>query len=336
MKKKALLVCSQIPYPCVNGGIERLIAGYESQIFSDFDVYLLYYRPGRPIQVFHYGRPLATEPSPEYLMAQDFAFVLLFNYDTDFQHDNFIRPLLGRFPCFQFLQIHPMPGMDDRHFRGTIAQSSAAPDKNVFVPGGFYDSTVFFKKDSRSDDLIVCVARIHEDKNQIELVRQYKERIYNKYGLPLVLAGGAGLRDEEDLYFHEVMRYVDGVAVISNADVLDPLAPRNWLGADDVASLFHRARVAVMPSPKESFCVALLEALACGATCVVNGTYSAFNSEDLSSRVFGSVSGKQGDILEWIDLLLQKNVRIDSSAWVTRFSLAEIKPRLLQFVQERC
>jgi glycosyltransferase involved in cell wall biosynthesis len=336
MKKKALLICSQNPYPCVNNGIERLIVGYESYIFADFDVYLLYYSSGHPIQMFHYGQPLLVEARPESLLEQGFAFVFLFNYDSDFQQDDFILPLLARFPCFQFLQAHPVAGMNDNHFRGTIAQSSSTPAKDVFVPGGFFDSGVFFRKNGRSNELVVCVARIHEDKNQLELIQGYKERIYNKYGLPLYLAGGGGLRYDEDLYFQEVMKFVDGVAILSNADPEKPLAPRSWLEPTEVASLFHRARLAVMPSPQESFCIALLEALACGTTCVVNGRYSAFQPEDLGPQVFGSVTGKQGSILDWIDDALQKNIRIEASAWARKFSLPEIKPKLLRFIQERC
>jgi glycosyltransferase involved in cell wall biosynthesis len=336
MRKKALLVSSQIPYPCVNGGIERLVAGYESRILSDFDVDLLFYRSGCPMQMFHYGKPLPGQISAERLLDEHYAFVILFNYDTDFQQDSFIRPLLSHLPCFQFLQQHPVAGMSDSHFRGTITQSSSEPNNDVFVPGGFYDSDVFFRKNGRSDEFVVCVARIHEDKNQLELVQGYRDRIYNKYGLPAYLVGGGGLRDEEDLYFKEVMKFVDGVAIVSNADPSTPLATNNWLRADDVASLFHRARLSVMPSPQESFCVALLEALACGTTCIVNGRYSAFQPQDLSSQVFGSVTGKQGSILDWIDEALQKNTRIDASAWAGKFSLPEIKPRLLQFIQERC
>lgn len=336
LKKKALLVCSQLPYPCVNGGIERLVAGYESQVFSDFDVSLLFYRQGRPIQMFHYGQLLPGTPSSESLLAEEFAFVLLFNYDTDFQQDALIQPLLRQFPCFQFLQFHPVNGMDDNHFRGIICQSSTTPGADVFVPGGFYDSKMFFKRENRSEEFVVCVARIHEDKNQLELVRGYKERIYDKYGLPLVLAGGGGLRDEEDCYFREVMDHVDGTAIIANADLHNPLAPANWLRANEVADLFHRARLAVMPSPKESFCVALLEALACGTTCVVNGNYPAFAPADLGPQVFGSVTGKQGSILDWIDKALERNIRIDASKWAPKFSLEEIKPKLLQFVLARC
>jgi glycosyltransferase involved in cell wall biosynthesis len=226
--------------------------------------------------------------------------------------------------------------VNDHHFRGTIAQSSSAPDPNIFVPGGFYDSGVFFRKNSRSQEFIVCVARIHEHKNQLELVLGYKERIYNQYGLPLYLAGGGGVRYEEDVYFNEVMKLVDGVAIVSNADPERPLAPSSWLEPAEVASLFHRARLVVMPSPQESFCIALMEALACGTTCVVNGRYSGFKPEELGPRVFGNVTKKQGTILDWVERALQNNVHIASSAWVEEFSLAAIKPKLLRFIQERC
>lgn len=336
MKKKALLICSQIPYPCVNGGIERLLAGYESHIFSDFDVHMLCYGNGCTAQMFHYGRLLPGEVSLELLLDEDFAFVILFNYDSDFQRDGFIRPLLLRFPCFQFLQSHPVPGVNDDYFRGTVTQSSRKPHRNVFVRGGFYDSTVFFKRNERSDEFVVCVARIHEDKNQLELVQGYKERIYKKYGVPLYLIGGGGCRHGEDPYFEEVMRFVDDTAIFSNADPGRPLALGNWMKDPDLVSLLHRARLSVMPSPEESFCVALLEALACGTTCVVNGKYAGFQPKDLGPNVIGNVTKKQGSILHWVDKALQENIRLDASAWASKFALPEIKPALLEFLQARC
>src|SRR5205823_5018992 len=84
MKKKALFISGQNPYPCVNNGIERLMVGYEWQIFSEFDVYLLYYRDGHQIQVFHYGQPLPGEVRLNVLLAAEFAFVFLFDFDSYF------------------------------------------------------------------------------------------------------------------------------------------------------------------------------------------------------------------------------------------------------------
>jgi glycosyltransferase involved in cell wall biosynthesis len=168
------------------------------------------------------------------------------------------------------------------------------------------------------------------------LVRGYKERIYRKYGLPLYLVGGGGIRHGEDPYFQQVMGFVDGSAVIATADPAQPLAPGNWLKESELAALLHRARLFVMSSPQESFCIALLESLACGTTCVVNGKYCGFKPEHLCRQVFGSVSEKRGSILDWVEAALEKDVRIDGSAWARQFSLEKIKPKVLQFIHERC
>lgn len=335
MKKKALLICENVPYPCVDNGISRQVADYEAYVLCEFDVYVLSYRYDEDlIQLYHHGRPIPGPVNPQNLLATPFALVILFNYDSDFREDSFIRPFLTRFPCFQVLQRHPVAGLDDGCFRGTLAMSFR-PQQNV-VAGGFYNSHVFFRRNHRSDEFVLSIARIHEDKNQLELVGGYKERIYRKYGLSLYLVGGGGIRHGEDAYFQQVMGFVDGSAVIATANPTQPLAPSNWLKEPELAVLLHRARLFVMASPQESFCIALLESLACGTTCVVNGKYCAFRPEHFRPQVFGSVSEKRGSILDWVEAALEKDVRIDGSAWARQFSLAEIKPKVLQFIQERC
>jgi glycosyltransferase involved in cell wall biosynthesis len=332
-----LLICDQVPYPCVNGGIARLVADYEADILCDFDVYLLHYRYDEDdIQLYHHGQPVPGPVCPQNLLTTPFALVILFNYDTDFQQDSFIRPFLTRFPCFHFLQTHPVAGMDDGCFRGILAQSSSRPHEDVFSAAGFYKSDIFLKRKERREELVVCIARIHEDKNQLELVRGYKEQIYQKYGFPLYLVGGGGVRHGEDTYFHEVMRFVDGSSVIATADPGKPLAADNWLTSKELAALLHRARLSVIPSPRESLCITLLESLACGTTCVVNGEYRGFRPEQLAPHVFGYVTGKQGSILDSVAAALKRNARIDGSAWARQFSLAEVRPRLQRFIQERC
>jgi hypothetical protein len=144
------------------------------------------------------------------------------------------------------------------------------------------------------------------------------------------------VRYEEDLYFKEVMRFVDGTAIMSTADPGSPLAPHSWLRGPEIAALLHRARLFVLPSPEESFCIALLESLACGTTCVVNGRYYGLGPQNLGSHVFGSVTEKKGFILDWLDSALQQDVRIDASTWAGKFALTEIKPKLLRFIQQRC
>ena len=90
-----------------------------------------------------------------------------------------------------------------------------------------------------------------------------------------------------------------------------------------------------MPSEKESFCIALIEALACGTTCVVDGLYYGFDEHDLRPHVYGNITGKDGSILDLIDDVLTKDIRIDASEWVKKYSLAEHQKQLMAFIRKR-
>src|SRR6267143_1635292 len=63
-----------------------------------------------------------------------------------------------------------------------------------------------------------------------------------------VLAGGADPPEE----LERIAPYIDGAAV---------LASGAWLSAAAIAALLNRARLFVNASPKESFCIALVEAM---------------------------------------------------------------------------
>ncbi len=91
----------------------------------------------------------------------------------------------------------------------------------------------------------------------------------------------------------------------------------------------------VMPSPEESFCIAMIEAIACGTTCVVDGAYYGFEEADLRPNVYGNISGGNGSILDLIDEALSNDVRIDASEWVRKYSLAETQKQLMAFIHER-
>ena len=90
-----------------------------------------------------------------------------------------------------------------------------------------------------------------------------------------------------------------------------------------------------MASPKESFCMALIEAMACATTCVVNGHYWGFDEADIQPNVFGNTTAKRGDILDLVDEALRRNIRIDGSIWARKFSLNQTKGKLLSFINER-
>jgi len=330
MKRKALIVCKHLPYPVAAGGIERLLLGYEAHIFSDYDVYLLFYHECYPARLFHYGRPLTCNVTTEKLLAFDFAFALFFNYETDFQDDCLMRPFMAAVPSYCFLQSHPDKQVSDRFFRGVITHRSVLPHKNVLRLGGFYDPSIFFKRES-TEELIISVGRIHEVKNQLDLVSNYRSPIYRRYGLPLYLVGGT----LKPGYFQQVHAHVDNVSVCSTINPERPLDAAGWRAPGELAGLYRRARMFVMASPEESFCLALIEALACGVTCVINGNYQGFDGEELSPHVYGHTTEKRGSILDTLEEALARNIRIDASRWATRYSIPAVRGRVLSFIRER-
>jgi glycosyltransferase involved in cell wall biosynthesis len=329
-KRKALIVCSESPYPFVVGGYERLIEDYQHHVFTDYDVYFLDCRRDRLNMVHHYGAPLGNRYARRHVLNDDFAFALFVHSDFDCNGRRLISPLIHRIPSFFFTQYHPNPEIEDGRFRGIITHHSESPHKDVLRIGGSYNPEIFFKN-RQSEEFIICVARIHPVKNQLELVRDYRERIYKKHHIPLYLVGGSS----EPEYYALVKEYVDGVSVLSTCDPANPMAPTSWRTAREIAALCNRARMFVMPSEEESFSIALIEALACGTTCVLNGEYRGFDPEDLRPNVYGNIAGPDGSILSLIDEVLSRDIRIDGSEWVKKYSIAKTRRRLVSFIQKR-
>ena len=330
MKKRVLIVCSESPYPVVVGGYERLIKDYESYVFSDYDVYFSVCRGDTLEALLHYGVPVESKAERARILNGQFEFAFFVHSDLDFTGPEVISPLIDRIPSFCFTQLHPNDEFEDARFRGIITHYSDEPHKDVLLTGGSYNPDVFYKN-GRSDEFVVCVGRIHRDKNQLELVRRYREKIYRKHKIPLYLIGGSS----DDEYYFLVNQFVDHESVLSTSDPLDLTADTNWRRARQVAEVCNRARMFVMPSAEESFCIAMIEAMACGTTCVVNGKYYGYDKDDLRPNVYGNITGKRGSILTLIDEALSRDVRIDASEWVKKYTLAETKKKLLTFIHER-
>lgn len=328
-KRKLLLVSSDSPYPVVMGGFERLVADYQNHLFFDFDVYLLLLLD-EEMQLSHYGNQVAPADMSEKLLGGGFEFAYFVHPSIHLCQPYLLQPVTESIPSFCFVQRHPDLYISDVPFRGMVTHFSERPANDVLRLGGSYNPAVFYPK-RQAEDFILCVGRISPEKNQLELVRGYKEKIFARYGLPLYLVGGAA--DLE--YFQEVVPYVDNVSVFCTADPKYPDAPRSWRSSVEIAALCNQARMFVMPSPSESFCLALIEAMACGTTCVVNGDFFGFDAEDLEPRVFGNVHRSERPILDVLDEALHRQVRMDSSEWVKKFSLPEIRDQLLPFIQER-
>jgi len=326
--RRALLVSTANPYPMVTNGCARLVSDYQAIMFPHYEMYFLLARPGdwSPLRLFHQGRPLGQEPHVQDLLVQDFAFVLFIG----FKENELTRQLAGLRPSFCLTDTYPHPDLPDGLFRGVLSHRAVERHRDLLLVGGSYDDGVFYPY-RRNEELVLAIGRIHPDKNQLELVRSYRQAIFEEYGLPLHLVGGV---DDPD-YFAEVDRYVDSLAVVSSIDPADPLATGSWRSAPEIAELCNRARLFVSASPKESFGLAMIEAMACGTTCVVNGDYRGFVAADLRPHVYGHITAQQGAIVELVAQALREDVRIDGSNWARKYSVSAIREVLSQFIDER-
>jgi len=343
MTKKALIVTSDNPYPergerlvsLVVGGFEKLILDYERCVFDEYDVYVLVWQEMGKVQLTHYGEPVSPSNLAETLLKERFEFAYFVDPDLNFEDADLILPILRSAPCFCFVQYHPNLRISDAPFKGMVTHFSRSPQNNVLILGGSYDPRTFYPR-RQKEEYIVCTGRIAPEKNQLELVRGYKERIHSRYGLPLYLVGGCDVRSARDRhYFDEVSPYIDRDSVHCSADPEQPSALHSWRTSEEIAELCNRSRMFVIGSPVESFCIALLEAMACGTTCVVNGKFYGFEVGDLQPHVFGNITGARGTILDVLERALEQNIRIDASDWTKKFSLGEIRQKLMPFIRAR-
>jgi glycosyltransferase involved in cell wall biosynthesis len=326
VKPKALIVCSELPYPHVVGGYERMIVDFEQHVFDDYDVYFLLCRRKTPRALFHYGHPVDVPLDLATLLGFDFRFALIIRSDIDLDAPRFVAPLVASIPSFCFVERHPHRLVRDDRFRGVLTHRTARRHADVLTIGGGYDPATFHPR-RREEPFVLSVGRIHPKKNQLELVRHYRDRIYARFGLPLLLVGG----DAHHRYTRDVLRYVDGVAVRATFSARED----GWKRGSEIADLCNRARFFVMPSPRETFCIALVEAMACGTTAVVNGYYGGFPYAELRPRVAGPVSGKRGSILDALEKAIEADIRIDASAWATKFALPATKKTIMDFIGPR-
>jgi glycosyltransferase involved in cell wall biosynthesis len=330
--KRALLVSTSNPYPVVKDGCQRLVHDYVAAMFPRHEVHFLHVTRDAwsPLALFCGGRAVDGDVHLERLLAHDFEFVVF----VGFKVTDFTRRLTSRRPSFCYTDTFPHPDVPTGVFRGILSHRSSVreeSDEQILLVGGSFDDEVFYR-DRKGDDLVLAVGRIHPDKNQLELVSRYRETIFERYGLPLYLVGGAADLD----YYGEVRRFVDGVAVRSSiVDHRQPDADANWLSGREIAALCNHARLFVSASSKESFSLAMIEALACGTTCVVNGDYWGFAESDLRPNVHGNITGKRGSVVDLAAEALRDDVWIDGSQWARKYSLLAMRDTVSRFVHER-
>ena len=324
---KVLLVSSANPYPAVTNGCERLVLDYQRTVFAAYDVHFVATQPGTwdPLAWFH-GQTPQQQLCIEQLLELDFAFAFF----VGFRQNDFTHRVTERMPSFCLTDTYPHLDVPEGVFRGILSHRVTTHREDLLHCGGSYDCEVFYPN-RVAEDFVLSVGRIHPDKNQLELVSEYRDRIYARYSLPLYLAGGV-----DDLgYYEKVRPYIEGLGVRSTIDPARPDAPDSWLLAPEIARLLNRSRFFVTASPKESFGIALAEALACGTTCVLNGDFWGFDPADLGPRVFGNIAGKQGSILDVLEEAIASDARRDGSEWVKKYSTRRAAVRQLEFIERR-
>jgi glycosyltransferase involved in cell wall biosynthesis len=278
-----------------------------------------------PLAWYHRGEKQGN-PCLDRLLEIPFEFAFF----VGFGNRPFWRQVTDRVPSFCLTDVHPHPDVPEGVFRGVLAHHAAAARADILLCGGSYNSGIFFKNRT-AEDLVVCVGRLHPDKNQIELIDRYCTRIYRRWGLPLWLVGGV----DDPAYYARLRPYVDGISVCSTVDRASAEFSDGFRPPAEIAALLNRARFFVSASPKESFGIALAEALACGATCVLNGDFRGFDAADLAPYVYGSISSKQGSILDWLEQAFLDDIHRDGSDWVRKYSTERAAVRQLDFIQTR-
>jgi glycosyltransferase involved in cell wall biosynthesis len=323
MKSRVLLVSPANPYPTVTNGCARLVLDYVQSVFAEEDVSYLSVEPQTwtPRHLYRDHRQIGPVTSG-FLLNAGFSLVFF----VGFRSTPFTRSLVANLPAFCLTDTLPHPDIPEGIFRGILSHRAPEPREDLLICGGSYDSAVYFKN-RQSEDLVTCVGRIHPDKGQLELVQGYREQVYERFHRPLLLVGGS----DDRAYFEAVRAHIDGVAVRSTLGT----APDGWLAPPRIADVLNRARCYVSASPRESFGIALAEALACGTTCVLNGHYAGFVPAELQRHVYGNVTGKRGSTLDLLAEVLEQDVRLDGSEWVRMFSVEAAARRQRAFIRRR-
>jgi glycosyltransferase involved in cell wall biosynthesis len=324
--KKVLLISSANPYPVVTNGCERLVLDYQRTVFSDYDLHFVATEPGTwaPVAWFH-DESICRPCNVDRLLEVDFAFAFF----VGFRSNDFSLRVATRVPSFCLTDTHPHPDIPDGVFRGILSHRISMPREDILLCAGSYNSEIF-QKNRTGDELILSVGRIHPDKNQLELVNGYRKRIYDRFGLPLYLVGGIN----DKMYYEKLRPFIDHVSVGSTIEDGRPEV-ENWRSPVEIAALMNRARFFVSASPKESFGIAIAEALACGTTCVLNGDFWGFDPQDLGPYVFGNIAGKHGSILDVLEEALKVDARLDGSDWVKKYSIWRAAECQIEFVERR-
>ncbi len=136
-----------------------------------------------------------------------------------------------------------------------IMERFGIPEGRIAVIYNGIEERFFHAPDSKKEDYILFAGRLSATKNPERLLKAY-ELLVKKYGVEtgLKITGGRG-------YFREIP--IDG-------EIFNRITFLENVSDDELADLYRKAALLVMPSLYEGFGLPPLEAMACGCPTVVS------------------------------------------------------------------
>lgn len=331
---RVLLICGQTPYTnngktFIKGGIESRILNYKNKILTpEHEVYFLFHRDGMTSQLVNSRNQIKLNPTNNDLKSISPDIICCINDDINFFDLNIVKDRKESTRLVLMTQ-KCREGTPDKYDFVITNYSEINKSEKVYEVGGFYDENIFFKKRIK-EKYVLSVGRVHHTKNQLELVKNYKREIYLKHKVPLLLVGGTFT----DSYFKEVASYVDGVMIKATFNIKEPYSLNNWVNGKRLAALYNSAKIYACPSKQETLGLSVLEACACGSTCVVDGEYPGLPQEEFKEYVVGDVYKYNGHIIENIDRALTEDINKDASEWIKRYSIKEKRKEILDYFRK--
>jgi len=193
-------------------------------------------------------------------------------------------------------------------------------ESKILQIGGTYNDKIFYNKNLKRQNSAIYTGRFDNDKNLIELVECW-EFIYKNHGTILKLVGGHNNLKN----FEKIKAYIKEDSGIETID---------WVNDEYLCELYNTSKLFINPSKEESFCCSLVEAMACGAICIVNGKYNAFKETELNQYVIGNSEKYTNDLKNFIirGILYEKNSDAQELWIKNHYSTSHLSNEILNFI----
>lgn len=137
-----------------------------------------------------------------------------------------------------------------------VRNYNISPNKIIVIPNGVEESILCREFDEKQvRDIVLCVGRFDENKNQMSLIKALKDT-----NIPLYFVGGPSL--DFDIYYERCLKQA---RQNKNIHFI------GWLehNSEELMNLFNRSKVVALVSYKEIFGNSIIEGAASGANLVI-------------------------------------------------------------------